>query len=147
MKSTEVRQGRTFVLRLEHGEIIHETVEKFAYDNDIQAAHVSIVGGADKGSILVVGPEQGSVPPFKPMELTLDESYEITGVGAVFPDESGAPLLHMHIACGRKNHALCGCVRKGVKIWLVAEVIIQELTDCEAMRRMDERSGFKLLEI
>jgi predicted DNA-binding protein with PD1-like motif len=147
MKSTQATLGRSFVLRLEHGEIIHKVIERFATDKHIAAAQVSIVGGVDAGSVLVVGPEQGSVPPFKPMELVLDESHEVTGVGTIFPDESGDPILHMHIACGRKGKAVCGCVRNGVKVWLVAEVVIQELTECKAVRTMDERSGFKLLDM
>ncbi|MEZ0328453.1 MAG: DUF296 domain-containing protein, partial [Dissulfuribacterales bacterium] len=48
------KQGRIFVLRLEHEEILHEIIEKFAQEKGIQRAVVWAVGGADDGSQLVV---------------------------------------------------------------------------------------------
>ena len=38
MKFSEARQGRVFVIRLEDGEIIHETIERFAGEQGIKAA-------------------------------------------------------------------------------------------------------------
>ena len=146
MRSSEARPGRVFVVRLEHGDIVHECVERLASDKGILAASVILVGGADKGSALVVGPEKGSALPVRPMRHVLDEAHEVAGAGTIFPDESGKPVLHMHLAAGRKDRALAGCVRMGVKVWHVGEVIIQELVGSSAVRRMDPKTGFALLE-
>jgi predicted DNA-binding protein with PD1-like motif len=59
MRWSEGKRGRVFVLRLEDGEVLHEVVEEFARERGIMAATVLAVGGADKGSELVVGPEDG----------------------------------------------------------------------------------------
>ncbi len=59
MKYSEAKQGRTFVIRLEDGDVIHEEIEKFAREKSIYAASLIIVGGADEGSKLVVGPREG----------------------------------------------------------------------------------------
>jgi len=40
-----------------------------------------------------------------------------------------------------------GCLRPGVDTWLVAEVIIYEITGAAVKRLMDKKSGFVLLEI
>jgi len=146
MKYSEARPGRVFVIRLEHGEILHETIETFARINDVKAATLIALGGADKGSRLVVGPEHGESPPFNPMCHILDDAHEIAGVGTLFPDEDGNPVLHMHIAAGRGESAVAGCVREGVKIWQVGEVILQEIVGTAALRRHDPGSGFQLLE-
>jgi predicted DNA-binding protein with PD1-like motif len=51
----------------------------------------------------------------------------------------------MHLACGREQSTITGCVRRGVKIWHVLEVVITELVDCTAGRPVDPITGFKLL--
>ena len=146
MRYSEAKYGRVFVIRLEDGDILHECIEKFARENDVKAGFLMAVGGADKGSKLVVGPEEGRAENINPMEYILDEVHEITGTGTLFPDEKGEPKLHMHIACGRKETAKTGCVRKGVKVWHILEIVLVELTDTEAERVMDEKTGFELLE-
>lgn len=108
MKYSEARQGRVFILRLEDGEVVHEVIEQFAVDQEISAASVVIVGGADDGSTLVVGPEEDRGLPLNPMKLTLENVHEVTGTGTLFRDDEGTPLLHMHIACGRKNETITG---------------------------------------
>ena len=100
----------------------------------------------DKGSNLVVGPKHSRKEPVEPMEHILDDAHEVAGTGTIFPDEENNPVLHMHIACGRKKSTITGCVRKGVKTWHILEVILFELTDTAARRVMDPKTGFKLLE-
>ncbi|MFW5999524.1 MAG: PPC domain-containing DNA-binding protein [Halanaerobiaceae bacterium] len=145
MKYSRADQGRNFILRLEDGEILHEVIEDFARRKSICAASVMIIGGADKGSRLVVGPEHGEADDVSPMEHILTGVYEVTGTGTIFPDIEGRPTAHIHIACGRGDSAVAGCIRRGVKVWKVMEVIIQELTGTAA-RRLPEDSGFELLD-
>jgi predicted DNA-binding protein with PD1-like motif len=145
MRYSTARMGRIFVIRLEDGEILHETIERFAAEQGIRAAALIAVGGADAGSRLVVGPEEGRTIPVNPMTQLLDKVHEIAGTGTLFPDEEGQPVLHMHIACGREAATVTGCVRTGVKIWHIGEVILFELTDTPATRTLDPRLGFKLL--
>lgn len=145
MLYSEAKRGRTFIIRLEDGDILHEKIEEFARLKKIKAASMIVLGGADTASYLVVGPEDGRTQPIIPMVTSLRDVHEITGTGTLFPDSDGNPVLHMHIACGRKDKALAGCVRKGVKVWHVMEVILQELTDTNAKRLVDTESGFELL--
>ena len=146
MKYSQAKQGRVFVIRLEDGDVIHEEIEKFAREKGIKAASLIIIGGADKGSKLVVGPRKSRGDPVEPMEHILDDACEIAGTGTIFPDEEDNPVLHMHIACGREKSTITGCVRTGVKTWHILEVILFELTDTAAKRVMDPKTGFKLLE-
>jgi predicted DNA-binding protein with PD1-like motif len=146
MKYSQAKQGRTFVIRLEDGEIIHDTIEAFARSQGIHGASLIILGGADEGSRLVVGPDKGRGVPVVPMEHSLDGVHECTGTGTLFPDEDGQPVLHMHIACGRNASSITGCVRAGVKAWHVLEVILIEFLDSTAVRRQDATTGFKLMD-
>jgi predicted DNA-binding protein with PD1-like motif len=145
MRYSQAKLGRIFVIRLEDGDVLHEEIQKFARNQSIRAAALIILGGADDGSHLVVGPEHDRTCPISPIEQILDHVHEISGTGTVFPDEQGEPILHMHIACGRKDQTITGCVRLGVKTWHILEVILFELLDSSAVRILDKETGFKFL--
>lgn len=147
MKVTQARQGRVFVLRLEDGDVLHACIEEVAREQGVTHGICVFVGGADASSKLIVGPEDGRADSIVPMELALGAVHEAAGVGTIFPDADGAPVVHMHAAFGRGSEARAGCVRAGVDIWLVGEVVLIELLDCRARRRRDPRTGFDLLEV
>ena len=146
MKYSSAQQGRVFVIRLENGDIVHEEIERLARRESITAATVVIVGGAERGSKLIVGPEDGRARPVTPMEHTLPDVHEVAGVGTLFPDEDGTPVLHMHMACGRTAETITGCVRAGVRVWEVMEAVLFELVDTTGKRVFDPSTGFKLLQ-
>jgi len=138
--------GRVLVVRLEDGEVLHECVERACYEAGIERAAVLALGGADQGSRLIVGPEDGRAERIVPVITELGGSSEMAAVGTIFPDEGGRPSLHMHASCGRGERGVTGCVRAGVKAWLVQEVVVIELLDLGSTRRMDPKSGFHLLD-
>ncbi|MBU1341041.1 MAG: DNA-binding protein [Proteobacteria bacterium] len=145
MKYSQAKPGRIFVIRLEDGDIVHEQIETFARQNHIQAASMIVLGGADAKSILVTGPEQGRSEQILPREQMLDNVHEVAGTGTLFPDETGNPVLHMHMACGRGLSTVTGCIRKGVRVWHVMEIIVYELVESTGIRRKDAVTGFDLL--
>jgi predicted DNA-binding protein with PD1-like motif len=146
MQYSEARQGRVFVVRLEDGDTLHEEIEMLARKESINAAAVIVLGGADAGSRLVVGPEEGRSVAVSPMEHVLDEVHEVTGVGTIFPDERGRPVFHAHVAGGRGTATVTGCVRRGVRVWHVMEAIVTELLETTGKRVLDSRTGFDLLQ-
>lgn len=144
MDYAEGTQGRVFVLRLYGGEILHEKVEEFARMKGISEAAVTAVGGADAGSRMTVGPEVPAGRRITPIVHELDAPHEFTGTGTIFPDARGTPVLHMHCSCGREGRSVTGCVRAGISVWLVMEVVITEIST-GARRMPDAGSGFDLL--
>jgi len=146
MKFSQARTGRVFVLRLEQGEVIHEVLERFVAEHGIQCAAVTMVGATDHGSQLVVGPRDGKALPIVPLRHLLTDVHELTGVGTIFPDGNGRPTLHAHVSVGREGGAATGCIRGGMVVWNIVEVILLELTDCTAKRVLDPLTGFELLD-
>jgi predicted DNA-binding protein with PD1-like motif len=145
MKFSEANPGRIFVIRMEDGDIIHEAIENFSREQHIRAAALVVLGGADCGSKVVVGPEAGRAKPIVPIQHILDNVHEASGVGTLFPDEQGNPVLHMHMAFGRQSETVTGCIRTGVKVWHVMEIVLIELTNTTGKRIIDAETGFKLL--
>ncbi len=146
MKYSEAISGRVFIVRLEDGEIVQEQIENFAAKQGIQSAKVQLLGGVDKGSKIVVGPKESRSSVITPMIITLDDMHEAVGNGTIFQNEKGIPKLHCHLTCGRNEKTICGEIREGVKVWHVMEVIITELENCQAVRKLDSTIGFELLQ-
>lgn len=144
MQVAEGRLGRVLVVRLEEGDRLPESIEKLARKKAVRAALVLLVGGAQKG-VLVVGPHK-TVPAPKPMTRRFKDPHEILGVGLLVPGAQG-PHLHLHAALGRGDRARVGCIRQGISTWLVAEAVIVELTGLTARRARNPVSGFQLLTI
>ena len=146
MNYTEAKLGRIFILRLHHGEVLHETLESFAAEKQIQSALCFFLGGAQDQSKVVVGPKDGAATPPEPMVTLLRGVHEACGVGTIFVNEEGTPKLHMHASFGRNDNAVTGCVRMGVDVWRIGEVVLLELSGGSAKRAKDKATGFEFLE-
>lgn len=145
MKCSEGKVGRIFVIRLEGGDKLPDAIESFAQEKNVSRGMCILVGGI-KGGNIVVGPEDNeSVPPI-PMIFGLKGVHEIVAVGTIFPDSDEKPRLHMHAALGREGNTRAGCIRPGIEVWKLGEVIVLEITDNTAHREDDAAAGFKVLE-
>jgi uncharacterized protein len=147
MHYTEASMGRVFVLRLEDGERLNETLEAFAREHGLTHALAFYLGGSASGSQVVVGPDAQRPDAVVPLIHLLKGSQEVLAVGTLIPDEAGRPLLHMHAAAGREGRATVGCTRAGVDVWLVGEVVLLEIVGADARRAQDPRTGFQLLQV
>jgi predicted DNA-binding protein with PD1-like motif len=145
MKACEGHIGRVFVIRLEDGDVVPECIEQFAEDNSVTVGQAILVGGIGGGEV-VVGPRRSEEIPPDPMLLPVDGAHEVVAVGVLAPGENGRPVLHIHGALGRSGKTTTGCLRPGVKTWLVGEVILYEILGTSAARIKDAESGFALLE-
>ena len=141
--------GRTFILRLHDGDHLPDILEEFAEQRDIASAICFLVGGVKENGRVVVGPKNPSSTafPVEPLCTLLSGVSEVSGVGTIFQNEEGKPKLHMHASFGRGEKALTGCVRMGVDVWQIGEVIVMELIGAEAKRVVDSKTGFELLEV
>ena len=91
MKYSTAGLGRVFVVRLEDGDVVHQAIEELAGREGVLRAAVIVLGGADDGSRVVVGPADGRAAVIEPMERVLQGVHEMAGVGTLFPDAAGRP--------------------------------------------------------
>ena len=147
MQFTEAKLGRVFVLRLHDDDHLPDVLELFAKEQNLNSAICFFLGGAKDNSRVVVGPRKGQAVPPEPMITLLDGVHEACGMGTIFVDEAGRPKLHMHASFGRKEETVTGCVRMGVDVWRIGEVVILELTEIAAHRAIDKETGFEFLEV
>jgi predicted DNA-binding protein with PD1-like motif len=147
MQFTEAKLGRIFVLRLHDCDRLPDVLESFAAEKNISSALCFFLGGAKENSRVVVGPKNGYAIPPEPMVTLLNGVHEACGVGTIFANEEGKPKLHMHTSFGRDENTVTGCVRLGVDVWQIGEVIIIELTEAQARRVIDKKTNFEFLEV
>jgi uncharacterized protein len=146
MDYTEANLARIYILRLHNNERLHEAIEKFATEKQVKSAICFFLGGAQNQSKVVVGPKDGNAMPPQPMVTLLKGVHEGCGFGTIFTDEEGKPKLHMHASFGRNDSAVTGCVRLGVDVWQIGEVVILELAGGTAKREKNKETGFEFLE-
>ena len=147
MRFTEAKLERIFLLRLHDGDHLPDVLESFADEKKISTALCFFLGGAKEKSRIVVGPKDGQALPPEPMITLLNGVHETCGVGTIFADEAGKPKLHMHASFGRNESTITGCVRMGVDIWRIGEVVLLELSGSAARRAVDKETGFEFLEV
>jgi predicted DNA-binding protein with PD1-like motif len=145
MKASEGRIGRVFVIRLEDGDILPACIERFAAEHGVTTGYALLLGGIGSGEV-IVGPRDSSAMLPDPMALPIDGAHEVSGVGVLAPGPDGKPTLHAHAALGRAGRTMTGCLRKGVKTWLVGEAILVEISGAQVRRVQDEKCGFALLQ-
>jgi len=143
---TEAQLGRIFILRLHQNETLHQVIEKFAAEKQVASALCFFLGSAEDKSKVVVGPKDGKAMPPQPMITLLRGVHEGCGVGTIFTDEAGLPKLHMHASFGRNDNTVTGCVRMGIAVWQIGEVVILELAGSFAKRVQNKETGFEFLE-
>jgi predicted DNA-binding protein with PD1-like motif len=147
MQYSEGRMGRVFILRLEDGDRLNDSIEGFAREQQISHGLAFYLGGSGDGSKVVVGPEAGR-EDIVPIIFALAGAQEVLALGTLVPNEAGEPVLHMHGAAGREGRATVGCTRAGLEVWLVGEVVLLEILGAESARRKkDPATGFQLLQV
>jgi len=146
MRYSEGRIGRVFVVRMEDGDKLPDALEKFARKNNLLRGMCIFVGGIKDGGKIVVGPEKSESTPVVPLMFTFQGVHEIAGVGTIFPDDDGQPRVHIHAALGREGKARVGCIRPGIEVWKLGEIIVLEILNNTAQRKEDRKVGFAMLE-
>jgi uncharacterized protein len=143
MEFREARLGRLFLLKFSHGEDLLQGISQFAVTHNIRAAWMQFLGALKQGK-LVSGPKEPELPP-APVWQEFSRAWELIGVGNLFW-EGDAPRLHVHGALGKGDATLMGCLRQETEIYLVAEVLLLEITGLDVCRRLDPKLGVSMLE-
>ena len=140
----EGKIGRVFVIRLEDGDRLPDCIERFAAEHNVKVGQAILVGGIGSGEV-VSGPREKRTLTPDPIVVALDGVHEVVGIGVLAPDEAGKPTFHIHAALGRAGNTVTGCLRRGVDVWLVGEVVLYEIEGANMARLRDRESGFDLL--
>lgn len=139
---THVFDGSRYIVRLDKGELLVESLTRFVIDKNIRGAWINGLGG-------VLWAELG----FYQLETQdyiwkkFDQLLEITSLQGNVAWSDDKPVLHMHGAFSDLNmQGLGGHVKEAAAAG-TCEIIVQLLDDKELNRTEDPETGLKLLSL
>jgi uncharacterized protein len=144
MQYSEGNLGRVFVLRMDHGEDLIASLQKFLREKKIESCMALFMGALRDGQV-VTGPEAPVVPPV-PHYDDYESAWEVFGMATVYPSAEG-PMLHIHSGLGRGLQTIVGCIRERAEVYLIVEVVLLEFSGLKAERVWDEKMGLNLLSL
>ena len=136
--------GRIFVLRMDHGEDLIESLQKFLREKKITSCTVLFMGAMRDGRA-VTGPKLPVVPP-TPNYEAYESAWEVFGMATIYPSIEG-PMLHIHSALGRGRQSILGCIRDKAEVYLIVEAVLFEICGLTAERAWDEKMQLYLLSL
>ncbi len=104
MKYTEGHIGRVFILRLEDGDLLPQTIEQFAKEKQINHGHVTMIGCVSSGEV-VVGPRKTDEMPPDPMKVPIEGAHETIATGVlVINEKTSQYFISWRTRTCRKNN-------------------------------------------
>ena len=136
--STE-KTGRIFVLRLDPGDYLLESIEDLVQKESIEdAVVVSAIGTLDQYRVHWV--TTTGFPPENHFEHWKDKPLELASVGGVIAN--GEP--HLHIVVSDSEKAYSGHLEKGCRVLYLVEMVIIELRSLNLSRESDKNHIVRL---
>ena len=130
--------GNKYIVRLDKGEEIVETLKKFCEDNNIKLGTIIGLGATNKATIGLYNTEEKK---YYSKELTGD--YEIAPLYGNISTMDGETYLHIHAnLCNQEHKAFGGHLNSAV-VSATFEAVI-EVIDGEVDRAFDEEVGLNL---
>lgn len=141
MQYSEGNLGRVFVLRIDDGEDLIESLKKFVRAEGVESCMALFIGALKEGRA-VTGPQLPTIPPVPHWEEYKD-GWEVFGMATIYPSAEG-PRLHIHSTIGKGREALLGCIREKAGVYLVVEAVLFEFVGLNVRREWDERTELYL---
>ncbi len=130
--------ARTFILRMERGDMLKEEIGKLCMDEHIRDA--VILSGIATFDHVNIQMTNSIEYPIGYVVHHLDEPLELASLdGTIIQGEP-----HIHGVIGNGNHSWAGHLLDGCKILYLGEIVIQELLS-EGLNRKPDKNGVLLI--
>ena len=141
MSSVELKNGRTFVIRVAHNSELVRSITDFVKEKEIEKGFFTAIGALKNAKLAYYEQQKHEYTT-----LALENPHEIASCIGNVSLREGEPFLHAHIVLADKDgstragHLLEGTV-------FAAEVHLQELIGPKLVREPDEITGLSLWKI
>ena len=132
--------GRVFVLRLDQGDMLLESIKELIAKEGIKdAVVISAIGTLDMCVLHMV--TTTGYPPEEHFERWDNEPLELVSVDGIIAD--GEPHLHAVVSDSEKAYA--GHLENGCRILYLGEIVIGELESMDLKRIYNDKRILKLI--
>ena len=136
---TQDKVGRIFILRLDQGDFVLESINELIERENIKNGEVvSAIGTLDYCTLHMV--MTTGYPPVEHFEKWEDKPLELASIDGIIAD--GVPHLHTVISDHEKAYA--GHLEPGCRVLYLAEIVIMEL-EGDALTRIKNEKGINEL--
>lgn len=130
-----------YLVRLQKGEELIESILKFAKDESINLGRVSGIGAVD---VVEIGLYSAKVKEYYFKELTGD--MEIVSLDGNISEKDGEVYLHLHCSVADEEYKVYGGHLQLAKVSVTAELIV-DIIDGKVDRQFDDETGSNLLKL
>ena len=130
--------GNTYMVRIDLGEDIVESLKKLCEDEHIRLGCVEAIGATDHGVIGVYDLVKKEYYPEK-----TDAFMEITSLNGNITTMDGKPYIHLHATLADQHHVIHGGHVLELRVGATCEMFVTVL-DGEVNRQKDEGLGINL---
>ena len=136
-----VREGTRWMLRLDDGQDLFDTLSEFARRENIRAG--TVVFGIGMFRRATVGYWDGG--QYRPHELSVP--HEVVSLHGTIAVAEGVPSLHLHGALAGPDHSVVGGHLLRATVGMLQEVLIETFPGRTFGRPMVESFGLKMLDL
>ena len=136
-----VREGTHWMLRLDDGQDLFETLSGFARREDLRAAFV--VAGIGMVRRATIGYWDGT--RYQPHEITVP--HEVVALHGSIARADGAPSIHLHIAAAGPDHRVVGGHLMQATVGALGEILLETFPGRTFGRPMNESFGLRMLDL
>lgn len=140
MKSKKIEN--TYILRLEKGEEIIQTLTKFCIEQKISGGSLSGIGGIQDVCISYYDIKSKKYVPKNYSE----EVYEMISLLGNISLVDNTPFAHLHITIAGSDHQVLGGHLSSATVAVTCEIFLH-ITNAPLYRKTDEEFGLKFLEM
>jgi hypothetical protein len=133
--------GNSFILRLERGEEVVETLTRFAGDMDIKAGVINGIGAVRESTLGYFNPDTREYG-----KKLIVESCEVANLSGTAGRIEGKPVLHLHATLADEHHNATAGHLFSATVSATLEVHIVKLPG-ELARKRDDFTGLNLLDL
>jgi len=133
------RVGRIFLLRLDPGDYVLESINELVKREEIKDAIVfSAIGTLDQCILHMV--TSTGYPPKEFFRRWRNEPLELVSIMGIIAD--GKP--HLHAIVSDSNYAYAGHLEEGCRTLYLAEIVVMEILGANLTRVRDEKNILRL---
>ncbi len=133
--------NRVFVLRLDPGDYLLESIRRFIEQEHIKDAYIASAIGTLDYCVMHMVMTTG-YPPVEHFERWEDKPLEVSSIDGIIAD--GTP--HLHMVASDHQKAYSGHVEPGCRVLYLAEIVIVELDQAGLRRVRNEKGILKLIQ-
>ena len=134
--------GNAYMIRLEKGEEIAESLKRFCQEKGIKSGSISGIGATDNVSLKYydLAKKQYTAKHFR------SENYEILSINGNVSLLNDEPFTHIHITLSDSHHHAFGGHLESAVISVTCEIALQ-MTDGIVLRKRNEEFQLNFLEL